>query len=131
MGILTRDRFRSSSRVQSSEASEIMHLKVLFDLHHSDSSPLNGSGNGELIFVYRLEDFPWFPIKTSLSVRSNTNFNIQEVAWSYRRVDSRAVVDTQQRKEQREQRPAAASRLARYNENLGNFKCRRNIRKVL
>ena len=30
----------------------------------------------------------------------------------------------------REQRPAA-SRLARYNENLGNFKCRRNIRKVL
>ena len=103
-----------------------MHLKVLFDLHHSDSSPLNGSGNGELIFVYRLEDFPWFPIKTSLSVRSNTNFNIQEVAWSYRRVDSRAVVDTQQR----EQRPAA-SRLARYNENLGNFKCRRNIRKVL
>ena len=80
-----------------------MHLKVLFDLHHSDSSPLNGSGNGELIFVYRLEDFPWFPIKTtlSLSVRSDTNFNIQEVAWSYRGVDSRAVVDTQQREEQR------------------------------
>ena len=70
MGILARERFRSSSSYQSSEASEIMHLKVLFDLHHSDSSPLNGSGNGELIFVYRLEDFPWFPIKTSLSLRS-------------------------------------------------------------
>ena len=68
MGILARERFRSSSSYQSSEASEIMHLKVLFDLHHSDSSPLNGSGNGELIFVYRLEDFPWFPIKTSLSL---------------------------------------------------------------
>ena len=71
MGILARERFRSSSSsYQSLEASEIMHLKVLFDLHHSDSSPLNGSGNGELIFVYRLEDFPWFPIKTSLSLRS-------------------------------------------------------------
>ena len=69
MGILSWERFRSSSSYQSSEASEIMHLKVLFDLHHSDSSPLNGSGNGELIFVYRLEDFPWFPIKTSLSLR--------------------------------------------------------------
>ena len=70
MGILSWERFRSSSSYQSSEASEIMHFKVLFDLHHSDSSPLNGSGNGELIFVYRLEDFPWFPIKTSLSLRS-------------------------------------------------------------
>ena len=133
MGILSWERFRSSSSYQSSEASEIMHLKVLFDLHHSDSSPLNGSGNGELIFVYRLEDFPWFPIKTtlSLSVCSNTNFNIQEVAWSYRRVDSRAVVDTQQREEQRRAASSSQQPVARYNENLGNFKCRRNIRKVL
>lgn len=45
----------------------------------------------------------------SLSVRSNTNFNIQEVAWSYRRVDSRAVVDTQQREEQRRAASSSSS----------------------
>ena len=131
MGILTRERFRSSSRVQSSEASEIMHLKVLFDLHHSDSSPLNGSGNGELIFVYRLEDFPWFPIKTSLSPFARIPISISKKLLGVTGELTQGQWWTHNsERSSREQRPAA-SRLARYNENLGNFKCRRNIRKVL
>ena len=124
---------RSSSSYQSSEASEIMHLKVLFDLHHSDSSPLNGSGNGELIFVYRLEDFPWFPIKTlSLSLRS-LEYQFQyprsclELPESWLKgsgghTTARGAAESSQQQQQP---------VARYNENLGNFKCRRNIRKVL
>ena len=77
--------------------------------------------NWYLFIDWKISPGSQLRLSLSLSVRSNTNFNIQEVAWSYRRVDSRAVVDTQQREEQRRAASSSNQQTSQIQWKLGKF----------